>query len=120
MVAGCASSPSYASLEKIARSVPTPSGLTFAREVDHVNHAGFGGVDQKEVDLVYLNVTMSCEELSATWRDTVRKTGWRIVDNIAAGAGAFYLKKGGVLITVDPGGISGRCPDPRVAAGKTP
>jgi hypothetical protein len=115
------SHPSYEDLRKIALAVPVPPGLTYLREVDHVNSpAGMFGSDQKEVDLIYSNSAPTCDQLSANWLKTLQKAH-RHIDS-GAGSGVMYMKKNGVLIAVDTAGIAGTslCTEPRVAVGKTP
>jgi hypothetical protein len=119
LAAGCSSSsPSYATLAKIARGVPVPAGVTFVREDDEPDHNAFDQLD-REVVLFYSNTTMNCAQLSAAWRAAVQQGHWHIVDDSATGPGAFYLNRSGVPVVVDPGGETGPCPHPDVVAEKT-
>ncbi len=120
LLTGCSSSPSYAALAKIAHQVPVPARLTYVREVDHFNHAAFGNGGQKEVDLIYNNTTMTCDQLSAAWLNALKEAHRKIQSG--AGTTVMYLKADGVPITVDAAGIAGTssCTQPRVAVGKTP
>jgi len=123
LVTGCSSTPSYAALAKVARSVPVPDGLVFVREVDHVNHAaGFAGRDENAVDLLFSNTkNLDCVQLSAAWREAIHTAGWKIdTADSGTGPGAFYLKKNGLMIAVDPGGSSGVCGTPSISAMRTP
>lgn len=118
-IAGCSPSPSYAALAKVARSVPTPPGLTYAREVDHTTRTAIGNAKQREVDLYYSAAGISCSQLRSAWQDAIAKVGWHIDSaNPGDALAVFYLKKDGVLITIDPAGSTGTCTEPRVAAFK--
>ena len=118
LAAGCSSSPSYATLAKIARALPVPAGVTFVREDDEPNHNAFDQLD-REVVLFYSNTTMNCAQLGAAWRAAVQRGPWHINAKISGtGTGVFYLSKDGVLVSVDPAGITGSCPNPDVVAEK--
>ena len=118
LAAGCSSSsPSYATLAKIARAVPAPAGVTFVREDDVPDQNAFNQLD-REVVLVYSNTTMNCAQLSAAWRAAAQQGHWHITDDSGTGPGAFYLNRSGVSVVVDPGGETGPCPQPDVAAQK--
>ncbi len=116
IVTGCSSaSRSYPALAKIAHAVPVPSGLTYVNEIDHNNAAMFPGSDKNEVDLVYSNTSLSCEQLTSAWRAALQKAHRQLDVGSESGPGALYLHSGGALVTLDPGGIAGSCPQPRVA-----
>jgi hypothetical protein len=90
LITSCSSSqPSYDDLRKIALAVPVPPGLTYLREVDHVNSpAGMFGSDQKEVDVIYSNSAPTCDQLSANWLKTLQNAH-RHIDS-GAGSGDVY------------------------------
>lgn len=118
LAAGCSSSPSYATLAKIAHAVPVPAGVTFVREDDEADHNAFDQLD-REVVLFYSNTTMDCAQLGAAWRAAVQQGHWHIDEGSGTDTGVFYLKKDGIPVVVDPAGITGSCPNPDVVAEKT-
>ncbi|MDQ1495232.1 MAG: hypothetical protein QOG69_1715 [Actinomycetota bacterium] len=66
--AGCSASSN--DLDRIARGVPLPAGLTFVRE-DRFTNGGIGGT--KQVNLVYTEPPGGCDKLRADWTAALSK-----------------------------------------------
>jgi len=102
-VAGCGGH-SAASEDSVARSVPVPSGVTFASINDQTNPQLVGPVTH-EANAVYTYPPMPCSQLLAEWRSAFQAAHWAI-DEKASTSGVIELKHHGYVILVNVGGIT--------------
>jgi hypothetical protein len=107
---GC-SSPSAADVNRVARSVPTPSGLTFAG-VSDVDHPRLVGAASHEAEAKYTNPPMPCSQLRAEWVATLDAAHWSI-DNGKSTFSQIFITHGGYRIIVSLDGIAS-CADSSV------
>jgi hypothetical protein len=71
-VAGCASAAQLnPKLEKVAKGVPVPTGVTFVKVTREVMSTGLGTT--YEVDVRYANPSMSCDQLRRVWLSVLSK-----------------------------------------------
>lgn len=96
-VAGCGTH-SVASLDKVARSVPTPAGLTFTGINDQTSQVGLAPATH-EANAVYTNPLMPCPQLRAEWVSALQGAHWSI-DNGASTSSQIFTKHHGYQVIV--------------------
>lgn len=96
-IAGCGRS--AADVDRVARSVPAPPGLTFTGVLDQSNPSGIGA-NSHEADASYTNPPMPCSQLLAEWMSTLKAAHWKI-DTNASTFGAIVVKRSGYNIIVN-------------------
>jgi hypothetical protein len=110
---GCGTSgPSNAQLEKAARAVPVPAGVSFVGVNKTEMQTGLGAT--REVNVSYSNPSLSCAQLAAAWIATLAKAG-RATEPYTPGDGQIFLKNPRMTLGITLGGIE-TCPDPFVGA----
>jgi hypothetical protein len=118
---GCALSPSYSDLAKNGRGVPVPAGLTYLREDAFTNQSM--GRSTKEVNIIYANPTLTCDELKQSWIG-VLTNAHRSFDRPPAGASQILLKQRDLETAIGLGligpGANGDCTRPFVATEEKP
>ena len=102
-MAGCGTR-SAASLDKVARSVPTPAGLTFNGINDQTYQDGLGPATH-EASAEYTNRPMPCSQLLAEWRASLQAAHWTI-DEKNSTFGGIELNRHGYLIIVNISGTT--------------
>jgi hypothetical protein len=110
---GCGiSGPSSTQLEKAARAVPVPAGVSFVNINKTEMQTGLGTTH--EVNVAYSNPSLSCTQLAAAWIATLAKAG-RAIEPYTPGDGQIFLKHPGMRLGITFGGLD-TCPDPFVGA----
>ena len=102
-VAGCGTH-SAASLDRFARSVPTPPGLTFTGTNDQAYQDGLGPATH-EANAVYANLLMPCPQLRAEWVSALQGAHWSIDDGKSTSS-SLFTKHHGYQIFVDLGNVT--------------
>ena len=103
-VASCGRS--AADVDRVARSVPAPPGLTFTGVFDQSHQVGLGSKTH-EADASYTNPPMPCSQLLAEWTSTLTAAHWE-VDNANSTTSEIRLKRKGYFVSVVLDGI-GAC-----------
>ena len=110
LVVGCATtSQTDARLEKAARKVPIPAGLTY----QNVNKQGSGD-GTREVDITYSNATMTCQQLKSVWVAAL-VNAHRATDPVTPIANQIFVNGLGANVLINLDGPIG-CSSPYVAA----
>jgi hypothetical protein len=115
--AGCASAAQLnPNLEKVARAVPVPSGVTFVNVTREQMSTGLGTT--YEVDVRYANAAMSCDELRAAWLAVLSKAHRQTYD---VNTVQIFIKAGDDTVNVDLGDVlEDDCRAPSVGAQSEP
>ena len=103
-VAGCGRS--AADVDRVARNVPAPPGLTFTGVSDQSYQVGLGSKPH-EADASYTNPPMMCSQLLAEWTSTLKAAHWNI-DTANSTTSEIRLKRKGYFVSVVLDGI-GTC-----------
>ncbi len=103
-VAGCGRS--AADVDRVARTVPAPPGLTFSGVFDQCHQVGLGSKNH-EADASYTNPPMPCSQLLAEWTTTLKAAHWKI-DGANSTTSEIRLTRKGYFVSVVLDGI-GTC-----------
>lgn len=101
-VAGCGRSAAY--VDRVARSVPAPPGLTFTGITHQTYQDGLGAATQ-EATADYTNPPMPCAQLLAAWRASLQAAHWTI-DEKNSTFGGLEVKRSGYKIIVNLGNVT--------------
>lgn len=101
-VAGCGRSAAY--VDRVARSVPAPPGLTFTGITHQTYQDGLGAATQ-EATANYTNPPMPCAQLLAAWRASLQAAHWTI-DEKNSTFGGLEVKRSGYKIIVNLGNVT--------------
>ena len=100
-VAGCGRS--AADVDRVARTVPVPPGLTSAGVFDQSYQVGLGSKTH-EADASYTNSPMPCSHLLALWTTTLKAAHWKI-DTANSTTSEIRLERRGYFVSVVLDGI---------------
>ena len=102
-LAGCGTH-SAASLDSFARSVPTPSGLTFTG-IDDQTQPELLGPTTHQANAEYTYPPMPCSQLRAKWVSALQAAHWTI-DTSKSTSSVIWVKRHGYQIIVNLGDVT--------------
>jgi hypothetical protein len=102
-VAGCGTH-SPASLDKLARSVPTPPGLTFTGINDQTEPQALGPTAH-QANAEYTYPPVPCSQLRAEWVSALKAARWTI-DTGESTSSVIWVKRHGYQIIVNLGDVT--------------
>lgn len=101
--AGC-STPSAVSVDGVARSVPTPPGLTFTGVTDQTDPHILGPVTH-QANAGYTYPPMPCSQLRAEWVSALQAAHWTI-DNGNSTSSVIWVMRHGYHVIVNLGDVT--------------
>jgi hypothetical protein len=111
------STPTYAQLEKAARKVPVPPGVTFV-DVTRTKMDPGSGITY-EVDVSYSNPSMTCDQLRTAWIAALTEAH-RGTHPVAPNDGQIFVKDSSFSVAIDLGSVDvHNCARPAVGASTT-
>lgn len=125
LIAGCGTNPNFATLSRVAASVPVPPGVNYVNQDQGVDRGEFTG-SWNDLDRNY-TTRLSCGELESRWVRALRDAHWRFqleVDpHLYASSGAIriWITGRGVNLSIYVGDIDpDDCQTPSVSAFGSP